>query len=258
MAVCTTSARCVKVAQPQPCRPGWSVMTFTTTRRMPLGAVRIDLDVLDADRRQATRRWRHGRRLRQHLAPCHQPGPCQHRARRRQRAQHVTSLHAVSSWRACCVVVDRGVKPHVRRAHHRAFVTQATGRPLAGGPAGRLHVGAGGATLRRDTRPPWVSSARASGEQFADGHHPRPGSAAPLLRGPGGAVGLGRHRARACSRTSSGASRRLYRNVCDETGAVRRHLNVFVNADHMRDRDGLDTTLAPGDVVTILPAVSGG
>jgi molybdopterin synthase sulfur carrier subunit len=50
----------------------------------------------------------------------------------------------------------------------------------------------------------------------------------------------------------------LYRNVCDETGAVRRHLNVFVNADHVRDRSGLDTPLAPGDVLTILPAVSGG
>ena len=50
----------------------------------------------------------------------------------------------------------------------------------------------------------------------------------------------------------------LYRNVCDETGTVRRHLNVFVNADNVRDLDGIDTTLAPGDVLTILPAVSGG
>lgn len=50
----------------------------------------------------------------------------------------------------------------------------------------------------------------------------------------------------------------LYRNVCDETGAVRRHLNVFVNSDNVRDLNGIDTTLAPGDVVTILPAVSGG
>ena len=50
----------------------------------------------------------------------------------------------------------------------------------------------------------------------------------------------------------------LYRNVCDETGTVRRHLNVFVNADNVRDLNGVDTTLTPGDVLTILPAVSGG
>ena len=50
----------------------------------------------------------------------------------------------------------------------------------------------------------------------------------------------------------------LYRNVCDETGKVRKHLNVYVNADNMRDLDGVDTPLMPGDVLTILPAVSGG
>jgi len=50
----------------------------------------------------------------------------------------------------------------------------------------------------------------------------------------------------------------LYRNVCDETGRVRQHLNVFVNSDNVRDLAGIDTTLAPGDVLTILPAVSGG
>jgi molybdopterin converting factor small subunit len=50
----------------------------------------------------------------------------------------------------------------------------------------------------------------------------------------------------------------LYRNLCDETGTVRRHLNVFVNATHVREVGGLDAALAPGDVVTILAAVSGG
>ena len=50
----------------------------------------------------------------------------------------------------------------------------------------------------------------------------------------------------------------FYRNVCDEAGRVRRHLNVFVNSDNVRDLDGVDTKLTPGDVVTILPAVSGG
>ena len=50
----------------------------------------------------------------------------------------------------------------------------------------------------------------------------------------------------------------LYRNVCDETGKLRRHLNVFVNSDNIRDLDGMDTLLTAGDVLTILPAVSGG
>ena len=50
----------------------------------------------------------------------------------------------------------------------------------------------------------------------------------------------------------------LHRSICDETGKVRRHINLFVNENHMRDRDGLDTPLSPGDVISILPAVSGG
>jgi molybdopterin converting factor small subunit len=50
----------------------------------------------------------------------------------------------------------------------------------------------------------------------------------------------------------------LYRNICDETGAVRRHVNLFVNSSHLRDREGLDTALVPGDVIMILPAISGG
>lgn len=50
----------------------------------------------------------------------------------------------------------------------------------------------------------------------------------------------------------------LHRSICDETGAVRRHVNLFINTQHMRDRNGLDTPLAGGDEVIIMPAVSGG
>ena len=50
----------------------------------------------------------------------------------------------------------------------------------------------------------------------------------------------------------------LYQGICDETGAVRRHINLFVNIYHMRDCNGLDTPLEPGDVVSIMTAVSGG
>jgi MoaD family protein len=50
----------------------------------------------------------------------------------------------------------------------------------------------------------------------------------------------------------------VHRGVCDETGAVRRHVNIFVNEAHVRELAGLDTRLVAGDSVTILPAVSGG
>ncbi|MBL8859826.1 MAG: MoaD/ThiS family protein [Planctomycetes bacterium] len=50
----------------------------------------------------------------------------------------------------------------------------------------------------------------------------------------------------------------VYRGVCDETGSVRKHVNIFVNTQNTRDGSGLDTQLTPGDVVMILQAVSGG
>jgi molybdopterin converting factor small subunit len=52
----------------------------------------------------------------------------------------------------------------------------------------------------------------------------------------------------------------LYTSVCDETGAVRRHVNLFVNSDLVlvRQAIGMETPLSPGDVLTIWPAVSGG
>lgn len=50
----------------------------------------------------------------------------------------------------------------------------------------------------------------------------------------------------------------LYRSICDETGRVRPHINLFVNTSHVREREGLETALVPGDVLTILTAVSGG
>ena len=52
----------------------------------------------------------------------------------------------------------------------------------------------------------------------------------------------------------------LYNCVCDETGAVRQHIHVFVNSDFIpvHEPSGMDVVLRPGDVLTIWTAVSGG
>ena len=42
--------------------------------------------------------------------------------------------------------------------------------------------------------------------------------------------------------------------ILDERGAIRRHLNVFVNGE----RVGLEAPVASDDAVDILPAISGG
>jgi molybdopterin converting factor small subunit len=51
---------------------------------------------------------------------------------------------------------------------------------------------------------------------------------------------------------------RLHGSICDETGAVRKHIGLFVNTAHIGDRRGLDTQLQAGDILSIFPAVSGG
>lgn len=50
----------------------------------------------------------------------------------------------------------------------------------------------------------------------------------------------------------------LERRVRDETGRTRVHVNLFVDADNVRDLDGVDTIVAAGSEVSIIPAISGG
>lgn len=50
----------------------------------------------------------------------------------------------------------------------------------------------------------------------------------------------------------------IHVRLCDERGEPRPHINVFINDDHIRARAGLDTPLSAGDMVFLLPAVSGG
>ena len=44
----------------------------------------------------------------------------------------------------------------------------------------------------------------------------------------------------------------------DESGALRRFVNVFVADEDIRFLDGADTAVGPGQVVSIVPAVAGG
>jgi molybdopterin converting factor small subunit len=46
--------------------------------------------------------------------------------------------------------------------------------------------------------------------------------------------------------------------VLTEQGDVRRHVNVFVGEESIRHTGGLDTPLADGAEIAIVPAVSGG
>jgi molybdopterin converting factor small subunit len=50
----------------------------------------------------------------------------------------------------------------------------------------------------------------------------------------------------------------LRRRLTDDQGAVRRHVNIYVGSDDIRDLDGLDTTLTDGDELLILPSIAGG
>jgi molybdopterin synthase sulfur carrier subunit len=46
--------------------------------------------------------------------------------------------------------------------------------------------------------------------------------------------------------------------LCDETGALRRFVNVFVGDEDIRFLDGLKTELKGGEQITIVPAIAGG
>jgi len=46
--------------------------------------------------------------------------------------------------------------------------------------------------------------------------------------------------------------------LCEENGELRRFINVYVDGEDIRFGDGLETPVADGQEVQILPAVAGG
>ncbi|MBT5876941.1 MAG: MoaD/ThiS family protein [Candidatus Latescibacteria bacterium] len=46
--------------------------------------------------------------------------------------------------------------------------------------------------------------------------------------------------------------------ICDESGDVRRFINIYVNEEDIRFIDGTGTTVNDGDRISIVPAIAGG
>ena len=50
----------------------------------------------------------------------------------------------------------------------------------------------------------------------------------------------------------------LKERICDESGSVRRFVNIFVKDEDIRFLQNLDTPLGDKDEVSIVPAIAGG
>jgi molybdopterin synthase sulfur carrier subunit len=50
----------------------------------------------------------------------------------------------------------------------------------------------------------------------------------------------------------------LKERLLDETGDLRRFVNIYINGEDVRFTDGVNTPLKAGDEVSIVPAVAGG
>ena len=50
----------------------------------------------------------------------------------------------------------------------------------------------------------------------------------------------------------------LKERICDDTGKVRRFVNLYVNGEDIRFLSSLDTPVKEGDEISIVPAIAGG
>ncbi len=50
----------------------------------------------------------------------------------------------------------------------------------------------------------------------------------------------------------------IQKHLLDSKGNFRRHINIFIHGENIRNLEGINTPLAPDDVITILPNISGG
>ena len=50
----------------------------------------------------------------------------------------------------------------------------------------------------------------------------------------------------------------LKERLCDDQGVLRRFVNVYLNDEDIRFKDGKNTAVKDGDEVSIIPAIAGG
>jgi len=46
--------------------------------------------------------------------------------------------------------------------------------------------------------------------------------------------------------------------ICEESGKLRRFVNIYINEEDIRFLNGTDSTIKSGDRVSIVPAIAGG
>ena len=50
----------------------------------------------------------------------------------------------------------------------------------------------------------------------------------------------------------------IYHRCCDAHGDLRETLTIFINGEHIRYRNGLETVVEEGDEIYIVPLITGG
>ena len=50
----------------------------------------------------------------------------------------------------------------------------------------------------------------------------------------------------------------IKKSLCDDSGELRRFVNIYVNEEDIRFLEGKDTPVNDGDAVSIVPAIAGG
>lgn len=50
----------------------------------------------------------------------------------------------------------------------------------------------------------------------------------------------------------------IQERICDETGQVRRFINIFLNGEDIRFKEGIKTNVGENAEISIIPAIAGG